>query len=233
MKHEFEKTDTCAILIFAKSTVLESTSKRILTSNKRNFDLWDKLTHKTLKIAKQSKIPYFISDENSQNGENFGEKIAHSIQTIFNKGFDKVIVIGNDCIELNERHLKIAELKLQKNDFVFGPDFKGGSYLLGISKNEFETSDFENFNWQSNTLFENLIHFYKNKQTFILPFLNDVNDTFSFKKATAKLFFDSKFKADLQQLIEFFSNAFVEVYRTFNIVKIIYKKHRGPPIIEI
>lgn len=231
MNHQTKKTDSCAILIFAKSPFLESNTKRIIASNKRNFDLWDKLNDKTLKIAQQSKISYFISDETSQVGENFGEKITHSIRTVFNKGFDKVIVIGNDCPELKVTHLRAAKSALENNDLVLGPDYKGGLYLIGISRNQFKENDFKNFSWQTTHVKQKLKDFYSDAETLTLPFLNDFDDLFSFKKATSKLFFNSKFKIDLLKLIEIVSNKFNEICYTILVVKITYKRYRGPPLV--
>ncbi len=229
MNQEIKKIESYAILIFAKSADFESDCKRIASSKKRNVSLWNKLNQKTLKIAQNSKIPYFISDENSQKGKNFGEKIANSIQIIFEKGFEKVIVIGNDCPELKTSHLKKAQLELQKNDLVFGPDFKGGIYLLGISKNDFNAADFKNFCWQSKQLNQNFNDFYGNKKTFTLPYLNDFDSLSSFKKAIATLYYNTKLKINLLKLISFFYDNLVEIFGEYIIIPIICIRHRGPP----
>jgi glycosyltransferase A (GT-A) superfamily protein (DUF2064 family) len=44
----------------------------------------------------------------------------------------KVIVLGNDSPGLHLNHLQEAFLELQS--VVLGPDFKGGTYLMGFSK---------------------------------------------------------------------------------------------------
>jgi glycosyltransferase A (GT-A) superfamily protein (DUF2064 family) len=45
----------------------------------------------------------------------------------------KVIVLGNDSPGLHLDHLQEAFLELQDKS-VLGPDFKGGTYLMGFSK---------------------------------------------------------------------------------------------------
>lgn len=233
MINKITKTASCALLIFAKSADFESNTKNIVSSKKKNISLWNKLNNKTLKIAQNSIIPYFISDENSQKGENFGEKIANSIQTVFDKGFEKVIVIGNDCPELKTSHLKKAQLELQKNDLVFGPDFKGGIYLLGISKKEFNATDFKQFHWQSKYLNQNISSFYSNKKVYKLPLLNDFNSLSSFKKAIAKLLYKSKFKINLLKLITFLNDWCDEIKCVYFSLSVNCNQLRGPPQLAI
>jgi glycosyltransferase A (GT-A) superfamily protein (DUF2064 family) len=80
----------------------------------------------------KTKLPYFISDESTQQGF-FGDKLSHAIQSV-DRGYDKVIVLGNDSPGLHLNHLQEAFLELQDKSVVLGPDFKGGTYLMGFSK---------------------------------------------------------------------------------------------------
>ena len=222
----------CALLIFAKSTLLETNSKKIVVSDKENASIWNILNAKTLKIAQKSKLPYFIANESVQVGNSFGARISNSILNIFDKGFEKVIVIGNDCPELSAFHIKSVSEKLEKNDFVFGPDFKGGAYLLGISKNEFNVDDFEDFKWQSSSLFKDITSFYKQKKIAFLPFLNDVNDFFSFKKSVHNLKFTSNLKNQLLAFLTFINQSFDLVICKIVFFKFLFLKYRGPPAVS-
>ena len=221
--------NNCAILVFAKNTSSECSVKRIVVDEKENYNLWKILNHKTVDIAKKSKIQYFIVNENVQIGNNFGEKISNAIQSIFDKGYEKIIVIGNDCPELTAQGLKSAQRKLNQNDFVFGPDFKGGAYLLGISKNQFNCEDFQCFKWQSGLLFSTITAFYKSKKIVVLPYLNDVHDAFSFKRAVHKLFFNSNLKRYLLVFFIFLKHTFNFVVVNSTLLKIAFLKYRGPP----
>ena len=219
----------CAILIFAKSTVLESNSKIIVSCAKKNHSLWHLLNSKTIAIARKSKMPFFIVDESIQIGVNFGERISNAAQTIFDKGFTKLIIIGNDCPALSAAHLMLAKSKLQHNDLVFGPDINGGAYLIGISKNEFAFTDFKSFTWQSNQLFKSITTFYDTNQTFILPHLADVNNASSFKSALHKLCFKSKLKYELLRLFVSSLHVINYVDQVFFFIKIASVNYRGPP----
>lgn len=146
------------------------------------------------KLIQKSKLSYFVSDENNQVGTIFGEKITHAIQAVFAKGFEKVIVIGNDCIELNVQHLLQAEQDLKTNDLVIGSNYSGGVYLIGVTKSKFIAESFTNIPWQTKNVFTALQTLYKTQSIAYLPCLNDCNDAFDFKRATHKLAFSDTFR---------------------------------------
>jgi len=185
---------TTAILLFAQSEEKESTLKPIASSYKQNVSLWKKMNDKSLKIIQKTKLPYFISDENDQVGKTFGDRITHSIQTIFDKGFEKVIVVGNDCIELKAHHLLQAEQDLNVNELVLGSDYSGGAYLIGVTKLKFKSELFKTIPWQTKAVFNALQTLYKQETIAYLPYLNDCNNAFDLKRATQKLSFSDSFK---------------------------------------
>jgi len=192
LKKDF--STTTAILLFAQSEKIESALKPIALSNKQNVLLWKKMNDKSIKIIQKTKLPYFISDENDQVGVTFGERITHSIQTIFDQGFEKVIVIGNDCIELKAYHLLQAEQDLKVNELVLGSDYSGGAYLIGVTRSKFKPGLFKAIPWQTNAVFTALQTLYKKETIAYLSSLNDCNNTFDFKRATQKLSFSDSFK---------------------------------------
>ena len=69
------------------------------------------MNNRVLKTIRKTKLTYFISNETNQVGTTFGEKITHYIQEIFTKGYQNVIVVGNDCIEIKAKHLLNAASK--------------------------------------------------------------------------------------------------------------------------
>ena len=92
----------------------ESTSKPIVCKKEQTLLFWRKMNERVLKTIKKSEIPYFISDERDQVGVTFGERLSNSITKIINLGFDKVIIVGNDCAELKSNHLIEAVIQLKK-----------------------------------------------------------------------------------------------------------------------
>lgn len=193
---------TTAILLFAHSEQKESLLKPIATQKKQTVLLWKKMNERVLKTIQKTNIPYFISDENTQIGNSFGEKITYSIQEVFNKGFTKVIVIGNDCFELNLGFLNEAAFKLQTNDVVLGPDKNGGVYLIGVSKSSFNAGNFEIVSWKTSTVFEELKHFFIEKEIAFTARLNDCNSTTDFERTIHKLSFSDSFKKFILSLLQ-------------------------------
>ena len=173
---------TTAVLLFAQSEKTESVLKPIASCSKQNVLLWKKMNDNVTKIIQKTKLPYFVSDENNQVGTSFGEKITHAIQAVLAKGYENVIVIGNDCIELKVQHLLQAERDLKTNDLVIGADYSGGTYLIGISKSKFNADLFEMIPWQTKGVFTALQTLYKTQSIAYLPCLNDCNDAFDFKR---------------------------------------------------
>lgn len=67
-----------------------------------------------------------------QEGEDLGGKMEHAFTLAFAHGFQQVVIIGSDCIELTTSHLEEAFRQLDTNDVVIGPAHDGGYYLLGM-----------------------------------------------------------------------------------------------------
>ncbi|MFH7000625.1 DUF2064 domain-containing protein [Flavobacterium bizetiae] len=202
MKFIKDHSSTTAILLFAQSEKVQSISKSIACKKMQNQLLWKKMNEKVLKTIKKTNLPYSVFDETSQIGNTFGEKITDAINKVFAQGYDKVIVIGNDCIELQADHLLLANTNLQINDSVLGADFNGGAYLIGISKRSFIAKQFAVISWQTSCVFKELKALFNEKNTGLLPVLNDCNSAFDFKKAICKLSFSDGFKNLILSLLQ-------------------------------
>jgi hypothetical protein len=81
-----------ALLIFAHSDKAQSALKPIAYNKKQNEALWHKMNERAVALVQKTKLPYFISDESSQQGLSFGDKLSHAIQSVLDRGYDKVIV---------------------------------------------------------------------------------------------------------------------------------------------
>ena len=51
---------------------------------------------------------------------------------LFEKGYQKICIIGSDCFELTTALVETAFLQLHNHDVVLGPALDGGYYLLGM-----------------------------------------------------------------------------------------------------
>lgn len=102
-----------------------------------------------------------------QTEGNLGDKMKAAFEESFAAGFEKVIIVGSDCAEINEKDVLKAEQLLDQNDIVFGPALDGGYYLLGMKK--MTTSVFENKPWSETHLLETTLNELQEKNiTFAL-----------------------------------------------------------------
>ncbi len=142
-----------AILIFARSARLDAAYKGLYGSER----FLDELTRQTLLKARRTGLPCFHFDENSQTGNTFGERLGNAMKTLYEKGAEHLIVIGNDSPDLCTKTLLDAAHKLSEGNTVLGPSPDGGTYLIGISRLQFRLKAFVKLPWQQSDLLEKLI----------------------------------------------------------------------------
>jgi len=172
-----------AILIFTQEASKEATRKMLtpLKNDGVNQLVFDKLNHfveRTAKAAasKADNLQVFYSSQLIKpNNNSFGKQLSAAIQVVFERGFEKVICIGNDCPALDENRILAAAQKLQIVDTVVGPDNRGGVYLLGISSKSFKPEIFENLAWQSEKMLESFMEQYANEAVLLLEALSDIH----------------------------------------------------------
>jgi hypothetical protein len=70
-------------------------------------------------------------------------------------GYERLLVLGNDCPQLDVQLLSQARERFKNATIILGPDQKGGVYLLGVTRENFQVlSDIE---WNANTDFAQLV----------------------------------------------------------------------------
>lgn len=155
MKTRFSNT---AILLFSRSAEAEGKEKRVFSRKAKhvNIALFQDFVNAAHNQAKATGLPVFWVDEHSQIGADFGERIANAFESIYTKGYNKVIAIGNDCPDLNTHILLEAAEKLNKHKLVLGPTQDGGSYLIGMHQDAFQKDAFANLPWQTASLYQAL-----------------------------------------------------------------------------
>jgi rSAM/selenodomain-associated transferase 1 len=90
-----------------------------------------------------------------QEGENLGERMSNAFQLLFKSGYQRILILGTDCAQLESRHITDAIQKLDEKDVVIGPAEDGGYYLLGMKKST--TSLFEGIEWSTSQVFSQTI----------------------------------------------------------------------------
>ena len=145
-----------ALLLFSKTASAEARDKTLINrSRNSNFLAIDALIKRAHNIARQSALPLFIHSEKDQRGLTFGEKLHSSVKYVFDQGFEKVIVIGNDCPRLSLSHIHNAVYQLETHDHVLAPTKKGGIYLAGYCRSSF-APHYNDIRWQSEFAYHDL-----------------------------------------------------------------------------
>lgn len=161
-----------AILIFTNSADKEAERKSFLSVN-----ILSKLNRQILKKVVKTKLPFFVISDEKQVGDSFGERFTNAIESIFKKGFQNIIAVGNDTPHLKTKHLLEANYQLEKKNTVLGPSKDGGFYLLGITKSLFNKQSFLSLPWQTSSLqkvFSKKIS--KNVNTYCLHTFSDIDN---------------------------------------------------------
>jgi rSAM/selenodomain-associated transferase 1 len=117
-----------------------------------------------------------------QSGNDLGERMKNAFEFLFEKNYNKVVIIGSDCFELSRRIIEEALTKLETTQIVIGPANDGGYYLLGMSA--FYPTAFNNKPWSSDTVFKDTIDdiILAGCSYYTLPTLSDVDTAEDLKK---------------------------------------------------
>lgn len=81
-----------------------------------------------------------------QEGDGLGTRMSHAFKNGFQE-YQKVVLMGTDIPEISVDIIKTAFNQLTNYDFVFGPTFDGGYYLVGM--NQPHHFLFENITWST------------------------------------------------------------------------------------
>lgn len=123
----------------------------------RGNDLWNEDTF----IKKQ------------QIGDDLGIRIHRAFQQGFEDGYERIIIIGSDMLDLDQQDLEEAFSALNRNDFVVGPAEDGGYYLLGMRR--LKTELFQNKNWGTSSVLKDTLSNLENEMLHLLPEKNDID----------------------------------------------------------
>ena len=159
--------DASALNIY--TYLLEHTEKTI-----RNLQS-DKAVYYSVKVRNQDIWDNSIYQKYEQKGEDLGLRMLDAFKNGFQKGYEKVIIVGSDLFDLKEKHILEAIQKLEKRDVVIGPAEDGGYYLLGMKT--LHADVFKNKKWGTSSVFKDTIKDLQKIKIHQLEKLNDI-DTF-------------------------------------------------------
>lgn len=131
----------------------------------------------------------FHFDEGMQDGNSFGERLSRAMQSLFDRGFENLVVIGNDSPDLTTAMLREAVASLGDKEAVLGPADDGGVYLIGLHKDQFEYGEFLELPWRQGHLFHQMVSWIQSRGFQKVRVLNrkmDLDSTKDFRNWSGK-----------------------------------------------
>lgn len=120
-------------------------------------------------------LPVMQSTELITHTGTFGDQLDRACQATFALGFDRILIIGNDCPALTSDHLIQAANQLATALVVLGPDRRGGLYLPGLSRDALGRHSLTGLPWQTCQLAQAVRCLYAAQSTLSLSRLGDLN----------------------------------------------------------
>jgi len=81
---------------------------------------------------------------------NLGERMRAAFLDVFQRGADRVVLLGTDIPQIKTDHLEQAFNALVENDLVIGPSTDGGYWLIGLNR---PVDLFEGIKWSTDAVF--------------------------------------------------------------------------------
>ena len=154
-------------------------------------------------IAKQSGLPLIVITSRDQVGSSFGERLSNAFQNVFDRGYQKIISIGNDCLSLSPTDLREAQHALNLGKSVVGKSISGGAYLIGLNRMKFHSTDFELLQWNTPSLYDSLLTYLskQHSESLQLTVKADVNNSADLRLAVNQLAGHSRFRAAIESIL--------------------------------
>ncbi|MAJ37230.1 MAG: glycosyltransferase [Flavobacteriaceae bacterium] len=187
------------LLIFAKNPDLGKVKTRLAKSigEQKALKIYQILLKHTLEIAssvnaekkvlfshrleKHPIIEKHKFEQAIQIGKDLGERMSNAVKIGFEKGYQKIVIIGADLFDLQTTDIEKAFENLESYETCIGPTEDGGYYLLGLSF--WEKSLFENKDWGTDQVLVQTLKDLSSKSVLLLDEKNDIDTVDDLKKS--------------------------------------------------
>ena len=178
-------TSKKAIIIFVRNPELGKVKTRLAKSvgDESALKIYNFLLQHTVKITEKLNVDkYIYYSENIyrndmwnpdifrkklQTGNDLGERMENAFSEIFGMGYEKVLIVGSDIYELEQKDIENAFESLETSKFVIGPATDGGYYLLGMT--QLKPEIFQNKTWGTNSVLEETLNDLYNEKYILMP----------------------------------------------------------------
>ena len=116
---------------------------------------------------------------------NLGERMRKAFSDVFQRGADRVVLLGTDIWQLKSDHLYQSFDALIENDIVIGPSTDGGYWLMGMNR-PFDL--FEGIKWSTDVVLDQTLSLAKKQRLRVktLTPLNDIDTEEDLKQVLSK-----------------------------------------------
>jgi len=135
--------------LFSRSAQAEAEGKSFGVSKATAIRIHEALQHKVEQTLQASGLPVIRSTEATQRGDTFGYRLANAVNDCWKKGYEQLIIVGGDTPELSASDIDRAQVALEAGRPTIGKDFRGGSFLIGLTKHSFRQNQFAELPWQT------------------------------------------------------------------------------------
>lgn len=110
-----------------------------------------------------------------QMGKDLGERMHAALMYCQKNHFNKIVIIGTDCLTLTKRDIECALKKLDFYDVVLGPSKDGGYYLIALKSSTSKL--FKGIRWSTSSVLKQTLQKARQmrKRIFLLRKLEDID----------------------------------------------------------
>jgi len=122
-----------------------------------------------------------------QTGKDLGERMYRAFLYCQRKQFQRIVIIGTDCLTLTSRDIERAFAKLDDYDCVLGPSKDGGYYLIALKLPHWKI--FKGVDWSTSSVLKQTLRNARqcNKKTFLLCNREDIDTVVHLKKFSQRV----------------------------------------------
>lgn len=112
-------------------------------------------------------------DVHVQQGASFGERLENAISTLVRLGYREIVIVGQDCPDLQSADVRRAFELLDTHRLVLGQDHRGGCYLIGL--HAIDASRLHAVRWRRNTDYDQILRRFATDPVVELPVKFDLD----------------------------------------------------------
>jgi hypothetical protein len=173
-----------AILYFAYRPNVEALRKPIFSDYglQVNVRFYKELQEELFGQLTPLGLPLVHIDDTKQRGEGFGERISNAVEDVWEKGYDNVLILGNDVPQLDTDVYQRSLDLLEKGHSCLLRTQLGGAGIIALNKKGYNREHWLELAWQTEDTFNELFDCLSNCKVLDIEAveLNTLADAYSY-----------------------------------------------------